>query len=147
MRTDGTPAPACWLDVSRAELDEIFSRATAGEAPHGEFEGLLIVWVPALSHLVAAATRALVWRGKIFDGVRVVNLVTPWRVRSVPGQVYVAASRLDGQPAVVIDYSKTSFVAKHVRDEIRKVQPGLYLGKVWWRGLRVCDFALTRDRF
>jgi hypothetical protein len=133
-----------WLTLSRGELDRIFVAAGVGAPPSGELEGVLIVWVPGLAHIAAALTRALVWRGKIFERDGVVNLVTPLRLRAVPGEVLVAASRLDGRPAAIIDYSKTSFIAKHVRDEIREVQPGMYLGKVWWRAWRVCDFVLTR---
>jgi hypothetical protein len=141
------PAPATarhWLRRSRTELDAIFSTATPGAVPQGEFDGLLIVWVTGFARPVAAITRALVWHGKVFAPNRVLNRVTPFGFCTVPGRVYLDDSRLDGKLSFVIDYSKTSFVARHVRDEIREVQPGLYLGKVWWRNLRVCDFALSR---
>jgi hypothetical protein len=32
----------------------------------------------------------------------------------------------------VLDYSQTSIVAQWIRDEIREVSPGLYLGLVYW---------------
>jgi len=32
-----------------------------------------------------------------------------------------------------------------IRDEIREVEPGVYLGKVWWGKTRVLDFALTQS--
>jgi hypothetical protein len=51
---------------------------------------------------------------------------------------------MDGKPTIVIDYSKTSFFFKKVRDEIREIEPDVYLGKVWWGKTRVLDFALTR---
>jgi hypothetical protein len=137
------PTPKSWLTLSRTELDEIFSAATASTVPRGEFDGILIVWVPGLSWLIAAAIRALVWQGKVFDPDSVVNRVTPFHLASVRGHVYVSESWLDGRPSIVIDYSKTSLIAKHVRDEIREVRPGVFLGKVWFRRLRVCDFALT----
>ena len=44
----------------------------------------------------------------------------------------------------MIDYSSTSVVAKVIRDEIREVEPGVYIGKVWWGKTRILDFALTR---
>ena len=135
--------PKSWLKLSRTELDEIFSAATANALPRGEFDGILIVSVPGLSWLIAAAIRALVWHGKVFDRDSVVNRVTPFRLASVRGHVYVSESWLDGRPSIVIDYSKTSLIAKHIRDEIREVRPGVFLGKVWFRRLRVCDFALT----
>jgi hypothetical protein len=33
-------------------------------------------------------------------------------------------------------------VASHVRDEIRQIEPGFYLGKVYWDKKRLIDFAL-----
>ncbi|MBN8904147.1 MAG: hypothetical protein J0H57_24265 [Rhodospirillales bacterium] len=51
-------------------------------------------------------------------------------------------SWLDGKPCIVLDYSETSMVAQWIRDEIRLVAPGLYLGKVYWGKTRLIDFAL-----
>ena len=47
--------PESWLKLSRKELDETFSAATATAVPHGEVDGILIVWVLVLSPLIAAA--------------------------------------------------------------------------------------------
>ena len=33
-------------------------------------------------------------------------------------------------------------MAHWIRDEIRQLQPGLYLGKVYWAKKRLIDFAL-----
>ena len=44
---------------------------------------------------------------------------------------------------IVIDYSTTSFFCRKVRDEIREIESGVYLGKVWWGKTRILDFALT----
>ena len=46
---------------------------------------------------------------------------------------------------IVIDYSSTSLLARKVRDEIREVEPGVYLGLVWWGKRRLLDFALVRN--
>jgi hypothetical protein len=42
----------------------------------------------------------------------------------------------------VLDYSQTSLVAKHIRDEIRQIGPGMYLGVVYWDKNRTINFAL-----
>jgi hypothetical protein len=42
----------------------------------------------------------------------------------------------------VLDYSQTSLVASHIRDEIRLIEPGFYLGKVYWDSKRLIDFSL-----
>lgn len=33
----------------------------------------------------------------------------------------------------MLDYSETSFFAHWIRDEIRQIGPGFYLGKVYWK--------------
>jgi hypothetical protein len=35
------------------------------------------------------------------------------------------------------DYSETSLLARCVRDEIREVADGLYLGRVFWKRRRI----------
>jgi hypothetical protein len=137
-----------WLTSTRGELDRVFSGGSALAPPEGEFEGTLIVTVPGLARVIAALIRLFVWRGKVFGRTgregAVVNKVTPFNAYSVPGQVRLEPSRLDGKPAIVIDYSKTSTVAHFIRDELREIRPGTYLGKVWWGRVRLCDFALVR---
>ena len=61
-------------------------------------------------------------------------------------KVYKEASWFDGVETIVLDYSKTSFFARHVRDEIREVAPGLYLGLVYFKKDKVLHFSLKFDR-
>jgi hypothetical protein len=56
--------------------------------------------------------------------------------------VYKDPSWFDKKECIVIDYSETSLVAKWVRDEIRMISPGFYLGKVYWDGKPLIHFAL-----
>lgn len=74
--------------------------------------------------------RLLAWSGKEFDaqGRSLRNLISPFSLRAITADVYIGESRLDGRPCIVLDYSKTSRVAGWVRDEIREVEPGLYVG-------------------
>ena len=44
--------------------------------------------------------------------------------------VYHGESWRDGGPAVIVDYSP-SRLFRNVRDEMREVSPGLYLGLTW----------------
>jgi hypothetical protein len=53
---------------------------------------------------------------------------------------------LDGEETIVLDYSQTSLAARSVRDEIREVAPGLYLGLAFWRGRRVLHFSLRFEQ-
>jgi len=140
-----------WLDLSREELDEIYRNADAGEIPRGDTRGTAILAGSLFSRTVAAFARLFAWQGKVFDifaadgesGV-LVNKITPFSLTFIVAKVYRDPSWMDGKETIVIDYSKTSFFAKVIRDEIREVEPGVYLGKVWWGKKRILDFALTR---
>lgn len=141
-----------WLSKSRAELDDIYRNAAAGEIPAGDTQGTAILAGSKYSQTAAKLARVLAWQGKVFDlfsadrqsGI-LVNKVTPFGLKCIVAKVYRDTSWLDGKETIVIDYSKTSLLAKVIRDEIREIEPGVYLGKVWWRRKRVLDFALTRD--
>lgn len=145
------PVVEKWLDKSREELDEIYRKAEAGSIPSGDMRGTAIVAGSMFSRLLARLARALAWQGKVFDlfgpdhqsGV-LINKVSAFSLTFIVAKVYRDKSWMDGKETIVIDYSRTSFVAKVIRDEIREVEPGIYLGKVWWGKTRVLDFALTR---
>ncbi len=140
-----------WLDKSREELDEIYRHAEAGSIPSGDTRGTAIVTGSLFSKSLAAFARAFAWQGKVFDlfppdqqtGI-LINKVSFFSLTFIVAKVYRDKSWMDGKETIVIDYSKTSFFAKVIRDEIREVEPGVYLGKVWWGKTRVLDFALTK---
>ena len=73
----------------------------------------------------------------------------PTGIRAVRAEVYAQDSWLDGQPCTVLDYSRSSRLFGWIRDEIREVAPGVFLGVVWGVGRafggrrRVLRFALT----
>ncbi|SEM72223.1 hypothetical protein [Nitrosomonas marina] len=141
-----------WLGKSREELDEIYRNAEPGDIPSGDTHGTAILAGSIFSKIVAAFARLFAWQGKVFDlfcpeaqAGLLVNKITPFSLSFIVAKVYRDKSWLDGKDTIVIDYSKTSFVAKAIRDEIREIEPGVYLGKVWWGKWRVLDFALTRD--
>ncbi len=67
-------------------------------------------------------------------------------IRAVAATVRPDESLVDGRPCVVFDYSRTSLVARGVRDEVRLVAPGLYLGVAWLFGNRVGWFAVRERR-
>ncbi|MDX2506775.1 MAG: hypothetical protein QNL62_20190 [Gammaproteobacteria bacterium] len=140
-----------WLNKSREELDGIYREAKPGDIPRGDTRGTAILTGSIFSKTVAAFARLLAWQGKVFDlfcpdgqaGI-LVNKITPFSATFIVAKVYRDKSWLDGKDTIVIDYSRTSFFAKVIRDEIREIEPGVYLGKVWWGKKRVLDFALTR---
>jgi hypothetical protein len=139
-----------WLNKSREELDEIYSNAKPGAIPSGDTQGTAILAGSLFSKIVALFARTFLWQGKVFDlfcpkgdAGLLVNKITPFSLTFIIAKVYRDTSWLDGKETIVIDYSKTSFVAKVIRDEIREIEPGVYLGKVWWGKKRILDFALT----
>ena len=139
-----------WLDMDREELDEIYKNASAGSIPDGDTRGTAIVAGSSLSRGFAKFARLFAWQGKVFDlfppdqknGI-LINKISPLSLTFIVAKVYKDASWMDGKETIIIDYSKTSFLAKNIRDEIREIEPGVYLGKVWWGKKRILDFALT----
>ena len=138
-----------WLSLSRGELDQIYKDAEAGTIPSGDTRGTAIVAGSLLSKAYAAFARLFGWQGKVFDlfaadcdkGL-LINKITPFSLSFIVAKVYRDSSWMDGKETIVIDYSTTSFFAKKIRDEIREVEPGIYLGKVWFGKTRILDFAL-----
>ncbi|GGC66782.1 hypothetical protein GCM10011504_50960 [Siccirubricoccus deserti] len=136
------------LMMSRAELDELFATAEAGPVPGGEYQGTLILplGVVPLRGIAASAGR-LAWRGKVFDAEarRLTNQVLHLGVHAVTAEVRTGPSRLDGRECIILDYSRSSLVARGVQDELRLLRPSFYLGEAYWHGLRIADFALEAD--
>jgi hypothetical protein len=134
------------LEMSAAELDELFGTSGAGEVPTARGRGT-VLFMPGtpVAGGVARLARLLAWQGKIFDadghGLR--NLISPFSVPSIRAAVYPERSWLDDRGCIVLDYSRTSTVAHWIRDEIREVAPGLYLGQVFWGRRRILRFALA----
>jgi hypothetical protein len=133
------------LRMSQAQLDELFTASASGQVPDGEATGTAIV-APGTSFSpeIARFISLFAWQGKIFDAEKGVlrNKILPFGLSAIIARVYKEASWLDGKECIVLDYSDTSLVAQWIRDEIREVSPGVYLGKVYWGRQRLIDFVL-----
>lgn len=131
--------------MSQAELDDVFRRGPMGDIPDGDALGTCIV-APGteVEGPILLLARWLAWQGKVFYRAQgyLVNKVGPLSMHLVKARVYVAPSWFDGQPAIILDYSKTSLIARKVRDEIREVSPGMFLGIVFYDGLKTINFVL-----
>lgn len=142
------------MKTSQAGLDELFKKSPAGPIPEGDATGSAIVWPGTLwTRFLAWLVRAFAWKGKVFKkgpdgGATLENKITPVGVKAIVARVYHTPSWIDGKECIVLDYSKTSLLARKIRDEIRIVdeQNGIYLGKVWWGKTRLIDFALQFPR-
>lgn len=131
------------------ELQELFAGAEAGSIPVGKGRGqaLMATGTPFARPLLAMVRR-LAWQGKVFDDAShtLRNMISPFGAKAITADVYIDASRLDGRPCIVLDYSKTSRVAGFVRDEIREIGPGLYVGLVYVRSRQApIRFSLQFD--
>ena len=84
----------------------------------------------ALTEPAAKLVHLLAWQGKVFDATRgeLRNELLPTGILAVRATIARDPSWFDGRESIVLDYSHTSLVAHWIRDEIRLVAPGLYLG-------------------
>jgi hypothetical protein len=134
-----------FLNMSQQELDDLFKASEAGPIPSGDAVGTAIIKPgTAIAGIAAPLVSGLAWQGKVFDPVSgtLRNKVTPVGLEEIVARVYKAPSWFDERECIVLDYSGTSFVAQSVRDEIRLVAPGLYLGIVYISRDKTINFAL-----
>ena len=133
------------LKMSADQLDELFAHSPAGEIPDGEAQGTLII-APgtALSSEIALLVKSFAWQGKHFDATagQLNNRVTPLGLRAVIAKVYKGRSWFDRNECIVLDYSETSLIAHWIRDEIRFIGSGCFLGRVYWGRMSLMHFTL-----
>ena len=133
------------LEMTQEQLDDLFKASPAGDIPNGEAEGTAII-APGtkMSEPIARIINFFAWQGKVFDAEKglLKNRVSVFGFNAIVARVYKGPSWLDGNECIVLDYSDTSIVAQWIRDEIRLIGPGLYLGKVYWSKERLIDFCL-----
>ncbi len=126
--------------MNAQQLDALFSNGRVRALPTGNSSGTALIFPGTMVEPPAQdLIKALLWDGKVLttssDGERgwLVNKLGPGGVvRAVHAEVYKGPSQSDGKPAIVLDYSHTSVVAQAIRDEIREVAPGLFIGNVYW---------------
>ena len=133
------------LSMSQKQLDDLFTSSPAGDIPNGEAQGTAII-APGttFSQEIASLVNIFGWQGKNFDAATgtLKNRITPFGLDAIIAKVYKTPSWLDGKECIVLDYSQTSLLAEHIRDEIREIGPGMYLGVVYWDKTRTIHFAL-----
>lgn len=122
------------LDRKRSDLEALYRSSGPGPLPDGASRGFAAIAPGTPAGGATEAVFSLFWHGKIFDRQRgvLINRLTVGHL--VKAKVFIGPSLLDGKPSVIIDYKDTSWLAGAIRDEIREVAPGVYLG-----------FAFVRD--
>jgi hypothetical protein len=186
--------------LTQEQVDQIYTRLTAGPIPDGPFRGGLffprdregnarVADLPApaptlLAHVSTLKVERLgrsLWRGKVFfrsqgilrnrvedltilrpaidDSLDIPKLTfdgqTTWLL--FPARVGCGESRLDTtRPSIVIDYSEGATIEGYrevpdklvgpeglnIRDEIRFVRPGFYLGRAYFGDRFALNFTL-----
>ena len=133
------------LAMSQAQLDDLFRASPPGEIPDGPAAGTAII-APGTQYSlrIAEIINHFGWQGKVFDAKSgtLKNRILAFGLEAILAKVYKAPSWLDDKECIVLDYSHTSIVAHWIRDEIRLIGPGFYLGKVYWGKERLIDFCL-----
>jgi hypothetical protein len=133
------------LSMSSQQLDDLFGSSPAGDIPNGQADGTAIIAAgTTFSNETAEVISLFGWKGKTFDRTHgtLRNRILAFGIDAIVAEVYKGDSWFDGKECIVLDYSKTSIVASHIRDEIRQIGPGNYLGVVYWDKKRTIHFAL-----
>src|ERR1700730_11415618 len=137
--------PAQFLAMPDENVDQLFRNSPVGDIPAGEGEGTAIIEPGSdVSDDIAKFVHLFNWKGKVFDPAKgeLRNKILPPGYKAIVAKVYKDKSWLDQKECIVLDYSKTSLVAKWIRDEIREVAPGIFLGVVYWGKKKLIHFAL-----
>ena len=133
------------LRMTQSQLDEIFTASPPGDIPDGEGKGTAIIAAgTGFTPEIASFINHFAWQGKIFDAKAglLKNKILPFGIAAIVARVYKGESWFDRKECIVLDYSQTSLVAGWIRDEIRMIEPGFYLGEVFGGRTRLFHFAL-----
>jgi hypothetical protein len=152
------------LDRSCGELEALYLAARApriGDV-EGDLRGRMLAWPslearPGIAGAIRAfaGSRSFPWRGKSFhpkteasgDGI---NRVVSDRFRLFRFDTFIARSRAGDFDALQLDYDLPGNppVIRSIKDEIRELEPGLWLGQAWLvtskREILWLYFALAR---
>ena len=133
------------LAMTQTQLDDLFKASTPGDIPNGQAQGTAII-APGTKYTesIAQFINHFGWQGKVFDAQKglLKNRILAFGIEAIVAKVYKGPSWLDDKECIVLDYSDTSILAHWVRDEIRLIGPGFYLGKVYYGKNRLIDFCL-----
>ena len=148
---EATPAPAvpsgvdALLDLDAPALQRLYEGARVPRIPDvaGDLRGRMLA-IPALREPLAALPRALArqgffpWRGKSFtprgeDRGEGINRVLLDRFHIFRFETFIGRSRAGDFDAVQLDYDIPSnpFFIRAIKDELRELRPGLYLGQAY----------------
>ncbi|HEY3787953.1 MAG TPA: hypothetical protein VGL71_03820 [Urbifossiella sp.] len=118
--------------MNRCDLENLYRGAQIGCPPRGVTRGRAIINPGSKLTVPTSKVVRVLWQGKVItDDGMMVNRV--FGMRAIHARVYIGESWLDGKPTVVMDYAGTSKLFPSIRDEVREISPGLYLGMAFKR--------------
>lgn len=130
-------------------LKDIYAKGTADNGlPEGDYDGTLVFMAGTPLAPLFAVLLSFIWSGKICDSAadKLINKWGPFgTIQAIPATICVAPSwSSSGGNCVEVNYS-TRGPFRFVRDEIRNVAPGLYLGLMYVNRILVGYFVLSRN--
>jgi hypothetical protein len=118
-------------DLARCDarqLDALFASGYVSGVPVGRFWGMPLVNPGTPGAVQASLGGRFVWSGKRIDSESLTAVNRFFGLPMIRADARIEPSLRDGAPAIVLDYTSKSFLFRNVRDEIRELRPGLYLG-------------------
>jgi len=118
--------------MSPDELEQLYGQADAGGFPVGFARGRLLVLTETRMPKVKERLANFVWKGKHFeeDG----RFINQWAgLRALHSHVVSGPSWFDGRPCIIMEYPEGTPLFANMRDEIREIAPGVYLGRFYER--------------
>ena len=130
--------------LSAAALDEAFARGRAKDPPRGPTAGICLVAPGTPLSVPLAWFCRLFWRGKIFSASddTALNRITVFDLAAIPMTTRIDTSSVDGRPCLVIDYAPLGAIGRRIHDEVREIEPGVFLGIMLIAGRPILKFAL-----
>jgi hypothetical protein len=108
--------------------DELFRNGIATGEPCGKTRGTVLIADGKMPRL-KARMQNLAWKGKTFPGDGTLINRWPAGIEAVTAQTSVGTSLFDGQPCLVMQYAADAPIFPGVRDELREIAPGTWLGR------------------
>lgn len=133
------------LRFPAARLEALYRAAPCPplSALDGDLRGRMLAW-PGAGRATGLALRSLAgrswfpWRGKSFrplsgDAGEGINRVISDARRWYRFETRLGPSLCDGREALLLDYDLPTnpFFIRPIKDEVRTLQPGLFLGQAW----------------
>ena len=128
-------APPSVLDnlvrSDRATLEALYSQGTVTTPPPGFAPGRAIPNPGMRNTARRSKLIGILWKGKVFSDGQMINRLAGGH-EAVTASVYVGESWLDGKPSLILDYAGSKRFGD-VRDEMREVSPGVFVGVTYVR--------------